>query len=32
MSLTIEIVSAGPGASIQDGGRKGYLRYGVTGA
>jgi biotin-dependent carboxylase-like uncharacterized protein len=28
----LRVLSAGPGATIQDGGRHGYLRYGVTGA
>jgi biotin-dependent carboxylase-like uncharacterized protein len=28
----LNILSAGPGATIQDSGRHGYLRYGVTGA
>jgi biotin-dependent carboxylase-like uncharacterized protein len=29
---TLRVLSAGPGVTIQDGGRHGYLRYGVTGA
>jgi 5-oxoprolinase (ATP-hydrolysing) subunit C len=30
MAARLRLVSAGPGATIQDGGRFGYLRYGVT--
>ena len=29
---TLRVLSAGPDVTIQDGGRHGYLRYGVTGA
>ncbi|MDR6873215.1 biotin-dependent carboxylase-like uncharacterized protein [Bosea sp. BE125] len=32
MTAALRLLSAGPGATIQDGGRHGYLRYGVTGA
>lgn len=32
MTGTLSILSAGPGSTVQDGGRHGYLRYGVTGA
>ncbi|MBM3541306.1 MAG: urea amidolyase, partial [Alphaproteobacteria bacterium] len=32
MSAALRIVSAGPGCTVQDGGRVGYLRFGVTGA
>ncbi|KRE18217.1 urea amidolyase [Bosea sp. Root381] len=32
MTAMLRIVSAGPGSTVQDGGRHGYLRYGVTGA
>jgi len=32
MSVTLRIVAAGPGVTLQDGGRWGYLRYGVTAA
>ncbi|MFT4003757.1 MAG: urea amidolyase, partial [Rhizobium sp.] len=32
MSGALAIVTAGPGCTVQDGGRIGYLRYGVTGA
>lgn len=32
MSAVLKIVSAGPGCTVQDGGRIGYLRFGVTGA
>lgn len=32
MTATLRILSAGPGSTVQDGGRHGYLRYGVTGA
>lgn len=32
MSVALRILSAGPGATLQDGGRRGYLRFGVTGA
>ena len=28
----LRILSAGPGATLQDGGRHGYLRFGVTAA
>jgi biotin-dependent carboxylase-like uncharacterized protein len=28
----LRVLSAGPGVTVQDGGRRGYLRYGVTGA
>jgi biotin-dependent carboxylase-like uncharacterized protein len=31
-AATLNILSAGPGVSLQDGGRHGFLRYGVTGA
>ena len=30
MTATLRVLSAGPGVTIQDGGRHGYLRYGVT--
>lgn len=30
MKARLRILSAGPGTTIQDGGRSGYLRYGVT--
>ncbi|MBN8943195.1 MAG: biotin-dependent carboxyltransferase family protein [Rhizobiales bacterium] len=32
MSAALRILSAGPGATLQDGGRRGFLRFGVTGA
>lgn len=32
MTATLRIVAAGPGVTLQDGGRRGYLRFGVTGA
>jgi 5-oxoprolinase (ATP-hydrolysing) subunit C len=32
MSIALRIVSAGPGVTLQDGGRWRYLRYGVTAA
>lgn len=32
MTTALRVISAGPGCTIQDGGRHGYLRYGVTGA
>lgn len=32
MRALLRVVSAGPGVTVQDGGRHGYLRYGVTGA
>lgn len=32
MSATLRIVSAGPGVTLQDGGRHGLLRFGVTSA
>ena len=32
MTAILRILSAGPGSTVQDGGRHGYLRYGVTGA
>lgn len=32
MKAALRILSAGPGTAIQDGGRHGYLRYGVTSA
>lgn len=32
MTPTLRVLSAGPGVTIQDGGRHGYLRYGVTAA
>ncbi len=30
MSATLRVLQAGPGVTLQDGGRWGYLRYGVT--
>jgi len=30
MRGSLRVLRAGPGATIQDGGRHGYLRYGVT--
>jgi biotin-dependent carboxylase-like uncharacterized protein len=30
MTAALRVLSAGPGVTIQDGGRHGYLRYGVT--
>ena len=30
MSAVLRVVQAGPGVTLQDGGRWGYLRYGVT--
>ena len=32
MTATLRILAAGPGSTVQDAGRDGYLRYGVTGA
>ena len=32
MSAALKILSAGPGVTLQDAGRRGYLRFGVTGA
>src|SRR5262245_39099809 len=32
MTAALHIVAAGPGVTLQDGGRQGYLRYGVTAA
>jgi biotin-dependent carboxylase-like uncharacterized protein len=32
MSAALTIIAAGPGATLQDAGRHGYLRYGVTAA
>jgi biotin-dependent carboxylase-like uncharacterized protein len=32
MSAALRILAAGPGVTLQDGGRRGYLRFGVTGA
>jgi len=32
MSVSLRILSAGPGVTLQDGGRHGYLRFGVTAA
>lgn len=32
MSVCLSILAAGPGSTVQDAGRTGYLRYGVTGA
>lgn len=32
MTVALRVVAAGPGSTVQDGGRHGYLRYGVTGA
>lgn len=32
MTAALRILSAGPGVTLQDGGRHGYLRFGVTGA
>lgn len=32
MRPALRVLSAGPGVTVQDGGRHGYLRYGVTGA
>lgn len=32
MTAKLRILTAGPGSTVQDGGRHGYLRYGVTGA
>lgn len=32
MTAALRILAAGPGSTVQDGGRHGYLRYGVTGA
>lgn len=32
MTAALRILSAGPGSTVQDGGRTGYLRYGVTNA
>src|SRR5882762_6940490 len=30
MSTALRILAAGPGVTLQDGGRRGYLRFGVT--
>ena len=32
MSVALRVLAAGPGVTLQDGGRHGYLRFGVTGA
>lgn len=32
MSATLRLLTAGPGITVQDGGRHGFLRYGVTAA
>ena len=32
MSAALSIITAGPGVTLQDAGRRGYLRYGVTAA
>lgn len=32
MTAALSVLAAGPGSTLQDGGRHGYLRYGVTGA
>lgn len=32
MTAALSVLAAGPGSTVQDGGRHGYLRYGVTGA
>ena len=32
MSVALRILAAGPGVTLQDGGRHGYLRFGVTAA
>jgi 5-oxoprolinase (ATP-hydrolysing) subunit C len=32
MSASLRIIAAGPGVTLQDGGRRGYLRYSVTAA
>ena len=32
MSASLQIIAAGPGVTLQDAGRHGYLRYGVTAA
>lgn len=32
MSIALRILAAGPAVSVQDGGRRGWLRYGVTAA
>ena len=32
MIAALSVLAAGPGSTVQDGGRHGYLRYGVTGA
>ena len=32
MNVALRILSAGPGSTVQDGGRTGYLRFGVTNA
>ena len=32
MTAALRLLSAGPGVTVQDGGRHGFLRYGVTGA
>jgi allophanate hydrolase subunit 2 len=30
MTAALKIIAAGPGATLQDAGRRGYLRFGVT--
>lgn len=32
MSAVLRVIGAGPGVTLQDSGRRGYLRFGVTGA
>ena len=32
MNAALNIIAAGPGVTLQDAGRRGYLRYGVTAA
>ena len=32
MSAALTVMAAGPGVTLQDAGRHGYLRYGVTAA
>lgn len=32
MTAALQLIAAGPGVTLQDGGRHGYLRFGVTGA
>lgn len=32
MTAALQVIAAGPGVTLQDGGRHGYLRFGVTGA